>query len=196
MTVRAVLDTSVLVPAWSRLVLQQLASADPPRFEPVWSEWIIAETWRTLAWRACGAGATWRQVSEGANRMLRYLLPVMHTVRLREIVGAVATPWPPAWAGLTDADDEPIWATAVLARAAYVVSENTRHFPPLVEASPSAPPGRADAAPGARHVYDGVEYLTAIEFVEDVLGEDAAAIFGAPLPPRLVRSRRADRPSP
>lgn len=76
MTVRAVLDTSVLVPAWSRIVLQQLAAAIPSRFEPVWLEWIIAETWRTLTWRACGAGATWWQVSASANRMLRYLLPV------------------------------------------------------------------------------------------------------------------------
>ena len=44
----AVLDTSVLVPAWSRVTLQLLASGAAPRYQPVWSEWIIAETWRVL----------------------------------------------------------------------------------------------------------------------------------------------------
>ncbi len=46
----AVLDSSVLVPVWSRLVLQRLAATARQRFRPVWSEWIIAETRRVLAW--------------------------------------------------------------------------------------------------------------------------------------------------
>lgn len=60
MTVRAVLDASVLVSRWSRLVLQALASGGAPSFVPVWSEWTIAETWRVLTWRACQRGARWR----------------------------------------------------------------------------------------------------------------------------------------
>ena len=64
-------------------------------------------------------------------------------------------------------DDEPIWQTAVIAGAQYVVSQNIRHFPPLVH---------------GRHAHAGIEYLTAIEFVEDLLGERSAAIYDRPLP--------------
>ena len=40
-------------------------------------------------------------------------------------------------------------------------------------------------------MHGGVEYLTAIEFVEDVLGADAVQFYGAPLPAgALLRSRR------
>jgi hypothetical protein len=82
-----VLDSSVLVAGWSRLVLQRLASANPPLIEPIWSEWIIAETWRVLTWRACRAGSAWKQVSFQANRMLEYLLPVMRPVAFRHYEG-------------------------------------------------------------------------------------------------------------
>ncbi len=184
MTARAVLDASVLVSRWSRLLLQELASGGAPSFAPVWSEWTIAETWRVLAWRACQRGARWPEVSRTANLMLRYLLPVMHTVRLREFVG------PSAWPQLMDVDDEPLWAAAILGPAAYVVSDNTRHFPPLVDVT------GVDGAPEQRHVYEGVEYLTAIEFIEDVLGADATTILGADLPTVLVRSRRRTGGSP
>jgi hypothetical protein len=102
--------------------------------------------------------------------MLRRFLAVMRLVSIRGFVG------PAPWPGLKDADDEPIWATAVVAGAQYTVSHNIEDFPPLVE---------------GRHVFGGIEYLTAIEFVEDVLGGDAAAVYGLPLPPgALVRSRR------
>lgn len=177
--IRAVLDSSVLVSGWSRRLLQELAAATPPRYEPVWSEWTIAETWRVLTWRASKAGARWRDVSQSANRMLWYLLPVMHTVRLREFVG------PAAWPELADANDEPLWAAAVLAKAEYVVSDNIRHFPPLTEVTrqPSDRPDR-------RHIYERVEYVTAIEFIEDVLGADATTIYGEPLLGRTVRSQR------
>ena len=64
----------------------------------------------------------------------------------------------------------------MLAGAQYVVSHNLADFPPLVH---------------GRHVYRGIEYLTAIEFVADVLGEDAAVIYGAPLAQAaLTRSSR------
>jgi hypothetical protein len=93
--------------------------------------------------------------------MLRRLLPVMWFVSVREYDG------PGPWPELADRDDVPIWQTAVLAGALYVVSQNTRHFPPLVE---------------GHHVHRDVEYLTAIEFIEDVLGKDAADVYRAPLP--------------
>jgi hypothetical protein len=56
------------------------------------------------------------------------------------------------------------------------VSQNVRDFPPFVE---------------GRHGYGGVEYLTAIEFIEDVLGQSAEAVHGDPLPAgSLLRSGR------
>ena len=83
---------------------------------------------------------------------------------------------PAPWPGLRDQNDIPIWHTAVIAGAQYVVSHNVADFPPLVQ---------------GRHVYGGVEYLTAIEFVEDTLGQDAATISGSPLPRgAAVRSAR------
>lgn len=175
----AVLDSSSLVPEWSRFVLQRLATSPRERYTPVWSEWIIAEIWRVLTWRwLARAGHTddaeWRSLARAANTMLRFLLPVMTLVSLRE------TPDVPHWPTLRDEDDTPIWATAVVAGAQYVVSQNVVDFPPLVN---------------GWHSYGGIEYLTPIEFVEDVLGEDAAAVFGGPLPQgAAIRSRRA-RPS-
>jgi hypothetical protein len=173
-----VLDSSVLVPHWSRLVLQRLAARPTPPFIAVWSEWIIAETWRTLAWRWLNRATDpdeleWGSLTRAANEMLRYLLPVMQLVSLRQYTG------PGAWPELTDAEDVPIWQTAIVAGAQYVVSHNVADFPPLVQ---------------GRHVYLGIEYLTAIEFVESVLGEDASAIYGGALPPHAdIRSRRIPR---
>ena len=42
------------------------------------------------------------------------------------------------------------------------------------------------------HTYGGVEYVTAIEFIEDVLGERADEVYGRPLPGdgALARSHR------
>src|SRR5438105_1331948 len=84
----AVLDSSVLVPRWSRVVLQQLAARPNAPYVPAWSEWIIAETWRILAWRWLKRAAhpsefEWNTLRRAANEMLRYLLPVMRLVSLR-----------------------------------------------------------------------------------------------------------------
>ena len=102
--------------------------------------------------------------------MLRHLLEVMRLHTVRAAVGL--DPWP----SLTDRDDEPVWRTAVVAGARYVVSNNTRHFPPLAAGRPA---------------HGGVEYVTAIEFVEDVLGFSAEAVAGHPLPAGApIRSAR------
>jgi hypothetical protein len=127
-----VLDTSVLVPRWSRFVLQRLAARAEPPFVPTWSEWIIAETWRTLAWRWLNRADhpdefEWTSLTRTANEMLRYFLPVMRLVSLRGYTG------PGPWPELTDEDDVPIWQTAIVAGAQYVVSHNFRDFPPLVD---------------------------------------------------------------
>ncbi len=181
----AVLDTSVLVAVWSRVALQTLASGPEPVYQPVWSEWIIAETWRVLTWRWAQRGAKWEEVTASANAMLRHLLPVMRLVSLREAPAAL--PAPP----IADPDDGPIWTTAVLARAHYVVSDNIHDFPPLREeqATIDGKPYRL-----ARHRYQDIEYLTAFEFITDVLGETPAEILGRAVPPAgVVRSQRAVR---
>jgi hypothetical protein len=171
----AVLDTSVLVPVWSRMMLQRLASRPQPSYVPAWSEWIIAETWRTLALRWLRQSnepdeVVWPSLTHGANEMLQHLLPIMKFVSLRDYAG------PDAWPQLSDPNDVPIWQTAVLAGAQYVVSQNTRHFPPLVQ---------------GHHTYLGIEYLTGIEFIEDILGEDATQLHRRPLPAAAsLRSQR------
>ncbi len=181
----AVLDTTVLVATWSRLVLQNLAASPSPAYRPVWSEWIVAETWRVLTWRWAQRGLGWEALSASANAMLRHLIEVMTLVSLHgQATPASAPP-------LTDPDDMPIWATAVLANAQYVVSDNTRDFPPLIEER-AIVAGRACLL--ARHRYRDIEYLTAIEFIEDVLVEQPEEILGRPLPAAgVVRSRRATR---
>ncbi len=112
----AVLDSSVLVSQWSRLALQRLAARSDPPFVPVWSEWIIAETWRVLTWRWCSGVARpesveWGLLSVAANAMMRRLLSVMVMVSLRNET------WVSPWHGLRDRDDVPVWQTAVAAGA-------------------------------------------------------------------------------
>ncbi len=97
----AVLDSSVLVPLWSRVVLQQIAARSNAPFVPVWSEWTVAETWRVLAWRWCVAaprlGVSERNLlAATANQMMRRLLPVMRLVTIRDYLG------PEPWPGLQD----------------------------------------------------------------------------------------------
>jgi hypothetical protein len=157
--------------------LQQLATAANPRYRPIWSEWTIGETWRVLTQKhvddalRSGRSIEWALLRRQANAMMRRLLPVM---AMESIAGRDELPQP--WPELTDPDDAPVWATAALAGARYVISHNTRHFPPLID---------------GRHAYAGVEYLTTVEFVEDVLGLDLPTVYNGPLPSaNLIRSRR------
>ncbi|HEX5505778.1 MAG TPA: PIN domain-containing protein [Thermomicrobiales bacterium] len=183
----AVLDASVLVPTWSRKILQTLASGTPPRYEPVWSEWIIAETWRVLTDRLARAEVARSEIAGQANRMLHFLLPVMRLVSVRAVPPAARS------SPLIDPNDALVWATAVIAEAGYIVSHNTVHFPPLTQEH-AVVEGRNCVL--HRHMHQGIECLTAIEFIEDVLGEDAAAVYGRPLPAAgLVRSHRAITPT-
>lgn len=68
-----------------------------------------------------------------------------------EIVAPVP-PYPPAWPTLTDIDDQPIWAAAVVGTARYVVSKNVRHFPPR--------------GTDGRRLHEGIEYLKTLDFLE------------------------------
>jgi hypothetical protein len=151
---RAVLDTSVLVPPALRRAFQQAAANGD--FVALWSPWIIAELNRVLTWlwikrpqpgnlRGDLSDANEQRCSEAAKRMMTLLLPVFEIV-------APAPPYPPPWPELTDQWDQPILAAAILGGADFVVSDNTRHYPPR----------QADG----RHVYQGVEYVGGRNFLD------------------------------
>ncbi|HEX5502988.1 MAG TPA: PIN domain-containing protein [Thermomicrobiales bacterium] len=179
----AVLDSSVLVPYWSRAALRALALWRPPPYRPVWSTAIVAETWRILGLRAGRAGTPAAVVSRAAHDLWRVLDPLF-------LVADGSHPpagMPPS--PLRDPDDAHLWYAALNGGARYVVSHNTRDFPPLAHTVERIAEREVAVA---RHVEAEVEFLTAIEFIEDVLGADAVALCGRPLPPgAVVRSGRS-----
>jgi predicted nucleic acid-binding protein len=143
---RAVLDTSVLVPAGLRRDLHEAARRQA--FIAIWSPWIIGELYRVLTWRWLARTPDFSLANEAAcSRSAKTMMALL--IATFEIVAPVP-PYPAAWPSLTDGDDHPIWAAALLSRAQYVVSENIRHFPPIGQ--------------NGRHSYQGVEYLTARTF--------------------------------
>lgn len=139
------------------------------RFVGVWSEWIVGELWRGLAWQwAEDRGLSdedRREMASSANRLMRLLAP---RLTLISYIGDEDTP---PWTQLRDPNDEPIWSTAVAAHASYVVSENVRDFPP----------NTASRGEPARHSYFGIEYLRPADFLSRVWPDDAADL--APEPP-------------
>ncbi len=140
--IRAVVDTSALVSPRLRRALQQQAQLGA--FEAVWSAWIVAELNRVLVWRWLErtgdetSSANERACATSAKRMMDYLIAVFAMVDPKP-------PYPPPWEGLADAWDHPIWAAAKASGAGYVVSENTRHYPPR-------------GADG-RHAHEGIIYM-------------------------------------
>jgi len=169
--IRAVLDTSVLVPRSTRSELREQAAIG--RFTAIWSPWIIAELYRTLTWHWLVADAPRHQTTAGttmalcdaskpnrdrcaemANRMMALLLVTPHW----ELVDP-RPPYPPTWSQLKDPWDRPIWAAAVLGEATYVVSENTHDYPP---------PNQDD-----RHIHADVEYLSTQSFLDVLDSLDA-----------------------
>lgn len=162
----AVLDTSAL---WGRDIRSELVRAvEAGRFQGVWSEWIVAELWRGLAWQWAEqrglSDAERRTMSDSANRLMRILAPRL--TLLTYTGDPTASPWPHQ----PDPNDEPIWTTAVAAHADYVVSANTRDFPPNV-----ADPGRP-----ARFAYFGIEYIEPRDFLEIVWSDDASDLEAEP----------------
>ncbi|MCY0877747.1 MAG: PIN domain-containing protein [Firmicutes bacterium] len=148
--IRAVCDTSVLVPSRYRKKFHQAAEAG--LFVPMWSPWIIGELYRVLSWKWAETHGTtdeqWRVCSEKANTMMLLLEQCWTLVDSRQ-------PWPLAWSSLEDEFDKPVFATAVRGGAHYVVSNNTHDFLP--------------ANKQGRHVWQGIEYMTAPVFLSDVL---------------------------
>jgi PIN domain len=160
MPIRAVLDTSALVPAQQRHQLQQLAMSEVGLYTGIWSPWIIAELNRVLTWRWIKdpppgrvrndlSDANERRCAQAAKTMMEVLLATFELVNPRP-------PYPPPWEQLDDAWDVPVWAAAVESHAQYVVSENTEDFPP-----PDA---------DGRHACQGITYMTGQDFLTMLLG--------------------------
>ncbi len=142
------------MPPGLRRELQQAAQLGA--FAALWSPWIIAELNRVLTWLwikqprpgfAPGdlSAANNRDCSLAAKTMMQLLITSFELVDPRP-------PYPPAWPTLTDDWDHPIWAAAAEGDARYVVSENTRDFPPR--------------QPDGRHLYGAVEYLRGRAFLD------------------------------
>lgn len=181
MVPRAVLDASVLVPHWSRGALRHLALLEPPPCHLIWSTAIVGEVWRALTTQRLQRGDPPGTIGAQSHAMWEWLDPVM------EVVRAAAPPPGAPPSPMRDPRDEHLWNAALNAEAAYVVSHNTRHFPP-----PTLHLVGGERL--LRHLAHGVEFVTAIEFIEDILGHDATALYGAPLPPGgLIRSGRSRR---
>ena len=98
-------------------------------FTAIWSPWTIAELNRVLVWRWIKhpspgrqandlSDANERRCAEAAKVMMQWLLPTF------ELVNPLP-PYPPAWEQLADVWDHPVWATAKIGGAQYVVSENS-----------------------------------------------------------------------
>jgi len=144
---RAVLDTNVLYSHVRRVALVELVRLG--RFEAIWSSWIVAELNRVLTWQWAerhGLGAeTQRRASAESKEMMTHLLAAFTLVD-------PPFPHPAPWPALTDLWDIPIYATAVAADAGYVVTDNLRHAPPVVDSGQRA--------------WNGVEYLSYRAFLD------------------------------
>lgn len=115
---RAVLDTSVLLSGerhWLWL-LTRLGY-----FEGVWSTFIVGELVRIRVEHSIRRGIERSVYRQRINDLIHLLTAALRVAHY------------PAGAGgryLNDPDDEPILATAIAAQAGFIVSLNTRDFPP------------------------------------------------------------------
>lgn len=148
---RAVLDTNVLYSHTRRTTLVGLVRLG--RFEAIWSSWIVAELNRVLTWHwAARYGSdvtTQRMASVAAKEMMTYLIASFTLVD-------PPLPHPIPWPELTDVWDVPVYATAIAARAMYVVTDDRRHSPPRDPAT-------------KRRIWNGIEYITYNHFVALVM---------------------------
>ena len=141
---KALLDASALYGPTNRRELQQAAAAG--LFIGFWSPWIVEELARNLTtdyYRITPySGTTRRTLSRLSKRMMVLLIASFATVDPKP-------PFSDAWPDADPGDDH-VWAAAVAAGVAYVVSENTRHFPPRTE--------------NGRQEWAGITYLTPAAF--------------------------------
>lgn len=135
---RAVLDTSALLgPQRHELVFL----ASERIYTMVWSSFLIAELTRIRTEWAIKQGLPREVYRQRINRLIEHLSRIAIVADYTRLEGGNYTAW------LKDPDDEPLLATALVGRARYVVSHNTRDFPP-------------------GGVFAGVRYLTPLDFLD------------------------------
>ena len=118
----AILDTSVLISAhchWLWLLARRGYS------EAVWSTFIVGEMVRIRVEHSIARGVDCSIFRRRINDLVHILSDVLRVADYRGVSASGA---------LRDPDDEPILATALAAGARYIVSLNTRDFPPSGEA--------------------------------------------------------------
>jgi hypothetical protein len=140
----------------------------------VWSTAIVGKIWPALTTQRLRRGDTPVTVAAQPHALWQWLDPVMEVVQVAATLPGA--PPPPMRAPR----DGPLWNATLNAEAAYVVSHNTRHFPPPIP--DLVAPGLVGGEPLLQHLAHGVESVTAIEFIEDILGLEAATLHGAPIP--------------
>lgn len=113
LVLRAVLDTSVLLSAERRPLLFLAARRD---YTLVWSDYIAGEMARKLVEIGWGESK--------ARELVETLVNLAEMVDYRRITGGNYDRW------LRDPDDHPIMATALAGQVDYLVTWNTRDFPP------------------------------------------------------------------
>lgn len=143
--IRALLDTSVLVPPKTRKKL--VNAADEGLFVAYWSPAIIGELYRVLTVQFLEKGFTEEKISVLSKKMMAILTSVFE-------IADPKPPFPPGWLDEGDVDDIPMWAAAKLIDADFVVSNNTNDFPPR------------DAQ--GRAIYEGIEYIKPVDFLQRI----------------------------
>ncbi len=115
---RAVLDTSVLLSA-ERHWLWLLARLG--YFEAIWSTYIVGELVRVRVEHSIARKVPRAVYRERLNALVHSLSEVLLVADYRQ-VGASGL--------LHDPDDDPILSTALASQAGFIVTFNTRDFPP------------------------------------------------------------------
>ncbi len=107
------LDTSVLLSAERRPLLFLAATA---RYTLIWSDYISDEVKHKMV------EIGWSLPK--AEALIRTLVELAENVDYRQVTGGNYDVW------LHDPEDHPILATALIGRADYLVTWNTKDFPP------------------------------------------------------------------
>lgn len=110
---KAVVDTNVLISA-DRTPL--LVNAELGYFELIWSDFIEQEFRRVtkrIGW-----------TTHSTNRLAAKIASVAQSVDYRQVTGGNYEEW------LLDVDDHAIMKTALVGKVDYIVTANTKDFPP------------------------------------------------------------------
>jgi predicted nucleic acid-binding protein len=116
-----VLDTSCLIGSHRHALI---FTAERSYYTALTSTFIVGEYARVRAKLSDKRGVPEAIYREHINRAILILTRLAIVVDYTRLEGGDYTRW------LTDPDDEPFLATALVGRAQYIVSANTRDFPP------------------------------------------------------------------